>query len=314
MAAKLSFVICLFTLSIVSAQNSRSGGLTATGYRIPSNVITGAPGQLLILSLSGIGAKAGLPIKALPTSTGYPLEVSGVSVRMTSLPGPPVDVPIIALQQSGCAADAGGCVPISSLTLLLPDDLGPGGSRWFDSQTTLMVRDGLSIVAEYPFRAVPDNLHFLNSCDETLIWVNIFEGVPNAKECLPNFIQNGALVNGNNPIRPGGGVATYLYGGGVTVLRNDEFQRKETVQSFNLHFDYRVNAPASRPTPGVSLMGKPFLSVGFRGGLYQVNFMIPPIPEGVTLPPCDGSVIRSNLTITIAGANSFDSAAFCVEP
>lgn len=122
------------------------------------------------------------------------------------------------------------------------------------------------------------------------------------------------LVSADNPIRPGGGVAAYLYAGGATVLRNDEFRRPETVQSFDLHFDYRPNAPGSRPTPGYSLTGKPFLSVGFGGGIYQVNFMIPPIPDGVQLPRCDGAAIRSNLIITISGANSMDSASFCVEP
>jgi hypothetical protein len=42
--------------------------------------------------------------------------------------------------------------------------------------------------------------------------------------------------------------------------------------------------------------------------------MIPPVPPGIQLPRCDGTIIRSNLTITISGANSMDSASFCVEP
>lgn len=65
---------------------------------------------------------------------------------------------------------------------------------------------------------------------------------------------------------------------------------------------------------GFGLTGKPFLSVGYPGGLYQVNFMVPPIPAGLNLPRCDGERVRSNLTITISGINSMDSASFCVEP
>jgi hypothetical protein len=47
-------------------------------------------------------------------------------------------------------------------------------------------------------------------------------------------------------------------------------------------------------------------------GLYQVNFAIPPIPAGV--PACDGSKIKSNLTVTISGPNSYDAAQICVVP
>lgn len=308
MVARVSLLLVAVTLSLLSAQNSRSGALVATSYRIPSNQVTGAPGQLSLLSLSGIAAKTGLPIKALPNANGYPVEVGGIRVRIIPDSGAPIDLQLIGLQQSGCAPVATNCTPVTSVTILIPESLPEGLTG------TLAVLDGSAVVAEFPFRAVTDNLHILNSCDATLIWVGLFTEAPNAAACLPDIMQNGALVNTNNPIRPGGGVAAYLYGGGATVLRNDEWRRKETVQDFTVHFDYRPNAPGSRPIPGVSLTEKPFLSVGFEGGLYQVNFMVPPIPAGVQLPRCDGTQIRSNLTITISGANSMDSASFCVEP
>jgi hypothetical protein len=46
--------------------------------------------------------------------------------------------------------------------------------------------------------------------------------------------------------------------------------------------------------------------------MYQVNFVVPPIPAG--LPACDGVRIKSNLTATIAGPNSFAAAQICVAP
>jgi len=44
-------------------------------------------------------------------------------------------------------------------------------------------------------------------------------------------------------------------------------------------------------------------------GLYQVNFLVPPVPSGT--PPCSGSV-RSNFTVSIGDARSFDGASICV--
>ena len=53
-------------------------------------------------------------------------------------------------------------------------------------------------------------------------------------------------------------------------------------------------------------------------GLYQVNFIVPPVPPGT--PPCvdirfssPGNVVETNLTVTIAGKESFDAAGICVE-
>ena len=106
-----------------------------------------------------------------------------------------------------------------------------------------------------------------------------------------------------NPVNLGDAVATYLYGLGAVELRDDPFGRFEPVQSFDLHFDYRPNAPGSRAAVGAP-----------GGGLYQVNFIVPPPPAGTILAECDGKIIRSNLTVTLSGINSFDSASFCVRP
>jgi hypothetical protein len=79
-----------------------------------------------------------------------------------------------------------------------------------------------------------------------------------------------------------------------------------------LNFDYRPNAPASPAVPGYGLTAEP-LFVGYTGsGTYQINFAVPPGPLGV--PACDGVKIKSNLTVTISGPNSYDAAQLCVEP
>jgi hypothetical protein len=309
MSAKLGLSLLILNYFAMSAQGSRNPALVSTGYRLPSNTITAAPGQRALISLGGLARKPNLPATPLPGPNGYGNEISGFRLRIFPSTGAaPIDPQLTAVQQSDCPASAPTCSPITSITTLFPRDLP------VDLTGTLHVLDGLSTVAEFPFRAVTDNLHFLNSCDDTLVWVGLFDSAPNKNACLPDIMQDFRLVNTDNPLKPGAGVAAYLWGGGATILHEDEFKREDTLQNFDVSFDYRPNAPGSRPTPGISLTVKPLLSVGFNSGLYQINFMIPPIPAGLQLPRCDGAKIRSNLTITISGANSMDSASFCIEP
>lgn len=104
---------------------------------------------------------------------------------------------IVAVQQSGCPAKATNGTPATSITTLFPGDLP------VDLTGTLAVLDGTATVAEFPFRALSDNLHFLNSCDNTLIRVSIFAIAPNPNECSPNIIQGSALVSADHccPVR-----------------------------------------------------------------------------------------------------------------
>jgi hypothetical protein len=82
------------------------------------------------------------------------------------------------------------------------------------------------------------------------------------------------------------------------------------VTDVQLNFDFRPNAPASPPVAGFGITAAPVYFGYTGGGLYQVNFAIPPVPRG--LPACDGNKITSNLTVTIAGRNSNDAAKLCV--
>jgi hypothetical protein len=52
-------------------------------------------------------------------------------------------------------------------------------------------------------------------------------------------------------------------------------------------------------------------------GLYQINFVVPPIPNQTK--PCAGSgigpganAVQSNLTVSFGGSFSFDGAGICV--
>jgi len=63
---------------------------------------------------------------------------------------------------------------------------------------------------------------------------------------------------------------------------------------------------------GFGVTASPLFAAYSGAGTYQVNFQVPQIPAG--LPACDGQKIKSNLTVTISGSNSFDAAQICVAP
>lgn len=93
----------------------------------------------------------------------------------------------------------------------------------------------------------------------------------------------------------------------------------------SLYFDYRPNAPPSKPLcPGPSspcpLVQPLFagLTAGYAG-LYQVNFEVPIPPPGT--PGCNDnafnpgalSSVASNLTVSILALGSLDGAGICVD-
>ena len=88
-----------------------------------------------------------------------------------------------------------------------------------------------------------------------------------------------------------------------------------------LDFAFRANALPTQPKPLASDSSASTPASVFAGlspgsiGLYQVNFVVPPVPAG--LPPCDNPntyySVQSNLTVSIGGVTSFDGAGICVD-
>jgi hypothetical protein len=89
-------------------------------------------------------------------------------------------------------------------------------------------------------------------------------------------------------------------------------QLSKPAQQVQLNFDFRPNAPASPAVAGFGVTAAPLFVAHVGAGTYQINFLVPPVPAG--LPPCDGVKIKSNLTVTVTGANSYDAALLCVAP
>ena len=115
--------------------------------------------------------------------------------------------------------------------------------------------------------------------------------------------------------RTGDELAMWLFGMGATTAPaanccTSPDQLGKLIQPFLLNFDFRPNATASPAVPGYGVAAAPVFAAHVGEGAYQVNFTVPAVPTD--LPPCDGVKIKSNLTITISGPNSYDAAQICV--
>ena len=127
-------------------------------------------------------------------------------------------------------------------------------------------------------------------------------------QCAPEIYHgNGTPVSASDPARSGESLVAYAYGLG----------RPEVL----------IDAGTATPAGGLRLQTP--VSVRFNGlttdedtalysglvpgqvGLYQVNFRVPALPNGI--PAC-GASRTSNLTMVVRGTVSSDTVGFCAQP
>jgi uncharacterized protein (TIGR03437 family) len=132
---------------------------------------------------------------------------------------------------------------------------------------------------------------------------------------------DGSLVSPTSPAKAGEVLIAYATGLGQTSPPSVTGQvvtvSAPTATTFSIDFNYRPNALATKPMPGLA----PIYTGTTAGyvGLYQINFKVPPVPAGTLpcsppsalLPPQPGAV-ASNLTVSVGGGFSFDGAGICV--
>jgi hypothetical protein len=161
---------------------------------------------------------------------------------------------------------------------------------------------------------VTDNVHVLNTCDYDQIYISAAFSVP--QNVCAAVVMGGAGVYLNslyNLARGGDELAMWLFGMGATTVSVTNCCTDPLgtpIQPFLLNFDFRPNATASPAVPGYGVTAAPLFAAHVGEGTYQVNFVVPPVPAGS--PACDGVKIKSNLTVTISGPNSYDAAQICV--
>jgi hypothetical protein len=298
-------LVFVFALSIAGQAQTNSTTRTVvvagSGYRLDGPSQQAAPGQVMLISVFGIKTVIPGPTLAVPTSEGLPKSLLGITVDLVQdKTVTPVD--LRAIQQAYCAVEE-ACSTVTQITLHLPFSLQAGPPTPY-----LRISENGTAVGAVMLTAVSDRIHVLNTCDATLIQVGAASSAP-PDVCTPAVMVNQKLNSLYNLVRGGDVVGAWAFGLGnlaaLTVVTG-----LPPVPNIQLNFDFRPNAPASPPVAGFGITATPIYYGYTGGGLYQVNFAIPPVPSG--LPACDGNKITSNLTVTIAGKNSNDAAKLCV--
>jgi uncharacterized protein (TIGR03437 family) len=172
-----------------------------------------------------------------------------------------------------------------------------------------------------------DEVHVLTACDvavgpPTPQPANL-TGLP----CAPLVTHtNGTLVSAGSPASAGETLTAWTFGLGQTnpaAATGKPAAMATTVETFNLDFNYQINALPAKPYTGDpdTILIHPLYSGLAPGyvGLYQVNFTVPAgPPNGIARCSQPGAVAlggnapQSNLTVSIGGQSSFDGAGICV--
>lgn len=311
-------VTALLAVAIGSAQPPLTGGnaiiLAGGGYRVPSPSLDVAPGQVLVLHVHGVTASIDSNLTPVPGPSGFPHVLNGISIDLIQgKAATATSLELRAAYQTHCIQP---CSPVTAITLQIPFELDTDFAAKGDPFPWLRVTENGQPVGGVLLRPVSDNVHVINTCDDAQVLISAAYSVPQ-NICAHAVMVGQALNSLYNLAHPGEQLAVWLYGMGAKTppapgcCLSPE-QLSKPVQSFQLNFDFRPNAPASPVEPGFGLTSAPLFAAYVGGGTYQVNFAVPPLPAG--LPVCDGVRVKSNLTVTVTGPNSFDAAQICVAP
>jgi hypothetical protein len=312
--------LCVLLLSALQLQAQTPAGgpnaiiLSAAGYRVPSPSLDVAPGQVIVLHVSGIATTLDSNLTPLPGPSGFPLDLNGISVDLIQgKAATATGLPLRAAYQTHCLEP---CSRVTGITLQIPFELDTDYAAKGDPFPWLQISEKGKPVGGVLLRPVSDNIHVINTCDDSQVYISAAVSVPQ-NICAYVVMGGGSLNSLYNLARGGDQLAVWLYGLGAKTQQapdccSDPAQLSQPLQSVQLNYDFRPNAPASPVVSGFGLTNSPLFAAYVGGGMYQVNFAVPPVPAG--LPACDGVRVKSNLTVTVTGPNSFDAAQICVAP
>jgi len=290
-------------------QSPPANTIVGMGYAYPPVAV--APGQLITVFVAG--------------------NVEGnISAAVSGNPAPVLEV----RRASGCPAST-LCSSVTAVTIQIPYEIEPS-CDFTNPACLVVVQAQLTVtangVAGPPIELAPvaDRIHILTACDTVISssgGTAPFIGLP----CSPMVTHiDGSMVTQGNPAQGGEVLVAYAVGLGLTTPAVATGQAAATAtptyETFVLDFNFRPNALATRPVPLCSCPASapncplpcPALPIPLYSGLtpgfvglYQINFIVPPPPEGTQA--CSGTV-QSNLTVSVGGQYSFDGAGICVAP
>ena len=317
MNTMLRYTVALLAAALANAQSPSAGAnaiiLDSGGYQVPSPSLDVAPGQLIVLHVHGITAAIDSNLAPVPGPSGFPHALNGISIDLIQgKAATTTSLELRAAYQTHCLYP---CSPVTAITLQIPFELETNAGVNGDPNFSLRISQNGTPVGGVSLNPVSDNLHVMNTCDDSQVYISAAYTVPQSV-CTDVVMVGNGLNSLYNLAHGSDELAVWVYGiGAITApgagCCNSPDQLSQPVQNFTLNFDFRPNAPAVPVVPGFGLTAAP-LFVAYAGTPYQVNFAVPPVPAG--LPACDGVKIKSNLTITITGPNSSAAAQICVAP
>ena len=297
-----------------AGSNAISLAGSGSSYRIPSAALDVAPGQVIVLHVYGVQTAIESNIVPVPDSGAFPKSLNGISVDLVQgKDATATPLGLRAIYQTHCLAP---CSRVTGITLQIPFELQADFASRSDPAPYLRIGENGKAAGGVSLNPVTDNVHVLNTCDDSQVYISAAYSVPQ-NVCTPVVMVGNALNSLYNLAHAGDSLAMWVFGLGAKTSQPEPCcsspdQLSKPVQSFQLNFDFRPNAPASAAMPGFGVTASPAFAAYVGGGMYQVNFGVPPPPAG--LPACDGVRIKSNLTVTLTGPNSYDAAQLCVAP
>jgi len=306
--------VIVFCLSVAAA-SAQNGAVVGAGYHTFAPVLV-APGQVITVFVTGIG---NVTKKSSAGTLPLPTTLAGISATLTEL-GPIIAAPILSVFPfSACVNNILApqpCGTITAVTLQIPFELLPNrpGIEAALLLAFLTISDQLGHAVSLELNPVPDQIHLMDFLD-TIVASEMAQ--PRSGGVIV-IHGDGSLVSTSKPAQPGEELVMYAVGLGATdppakTGAASPAPPVPTAQTFSLNFDFSQNAAPAPPimSPFFSAPAPVFagLTPGFAG-LYQINFVVPTPAERVT--PCTASA--NNLTVTLAGATSFDGVAICVGP
>ncbi len=285
-----------------SAAASPQAAILGAGYAAPS--IKVAPGQLITIFASGVGAA--IQSRVAATTLPLPYSLAGISATIDELSDPPLHkepVPIFAV---------GKINGITAITVQILFGLRTNSfiSPLVPPPATLTIYENGVAAVTVAIAPTTDQIHIATTCD-----ANLTTPAPGAP-CRPVIAHSdGSLVTPDAPAKAGELLVLYAYGLGATtpgMAAGDAATSAQPVVTMPLLSAEAAIAllPSTRRLLTPAFAG---LTVGFSG-LYQINFFAPTPP--VPFAPVDCNTFNSpngNVALTVRLSTS-DTASVCVAP